>query len=102
MIYAAIAQSNPVAIKVYEGRDISEVATSLAVDNGGHYALASDDATIPVYSGKAILSRADGKDFWMHIITDVMSNRDNTHWFIGQDKAEVLAEAEAYLSGDQE
>jgi len=99
MFYAALAQSNPEEVKIYEGADVAELATRFARDNGGHYALDDEDATISIYSGKARLTRADGEAFWHHIMSDVMLDRDTGDWFYGEDRAEVERQATAWLAG---
>ena len=39
---------------------------------------------------------------WNHILMDVMTRRDNDDYFCGTDRAEVVAQAEAFLAGPGE
>lgn len=97
MHYAAIAHSNG-DVELFEGEDMRELARAFATAGGGHHVFDSGVEVLPVYSGKACITSADGDRFWIEVMSDVMHGRDNDEWFLGQDKAEVLADAQEWLN----
>ena len=96
MHHIAIAKSTGY-VDHFEANTLEELAREIARENGGHHAL-EPDATISVYSGKASITAQDGDRFWLQIISDCMSDRDNDEWFLGDSREDVAAQADEWLN----
>ncbi|ADZ70119.1 hypothetical protein [Polymorphum gilvum] len=98
MFYAAIAHQNG-TVDFFEAEDMRELARKFAQNDGGnHHVFETGIEVISVYSGKAHITSADGDRFWLQVMSDVMAGRDNDEWFLGEDKAQVLSEANEWLN----
>lgn len=86
---------------LYSADTFDAVCEQVVIDLGGHPAISEGVVSNRSGFGGAFVREGnENADFWHQVMDDVLDGRDNKDWFVGVDRADVVAKAVAFHGGE--